>query len=87
MSQEIEVGVVTHYFNHIQVGAIKVTNGKLSVGDTIHVKGGQADDFTMTIESMQVEHDSVKTAGEGDVIGVKVPSRVHEHDKVFKVVE
>ena len=86
MSEEVEVGVVTHYFNHIEVGAIKITNGELAVGDSIHVKG-HSDDFTMKIESMQIEHDRVQKAVVGQTVGVKVPSRVHEHDKVFKVVE
>ena len=86
MSAEEEIGVVTHYFNHIEVGAIEITNGELSVGDTIHVKG-HSDDFTMKIDSMQLEHDMVEKATVGQNVGIKVPARVHEHDKVFKVVE
>jgi len=81
---EEEIGVVTHYFNHIEVGAIKVTKGTLRVGDTIHVKG-HSDDFTMTVDSMQIEHDKVEEASEGAVVGIKVPLRVHEHDKVYRV--
>jgi len=86
MSEEVEVGVVTHYFNHIEVGTIEITNGELAVGDTVHVKG-HSDDFTMKIESMQIEHGTVEKAGVGDNVGIKVPSRVHEHDKVYKVVD
>lgn len=82
--EETEVGIVTHYFNHLQVGAIRITGGSLSVGDTIHVKG-HSDDFTMRIESMQIEHDGVQTAGIGDTVGIRVPNRVHEHDKVYKI--
>jgi putative protease len=82
---EQEVGVVTHFFNHINVGAIEITGGELAVGDTIHVKG-HSDDFTMKIESMQVDHQEAQTASTGQSVGIKVPSRVHEHDKVYKVV-
>jgi putative protease len=81
--EEVQVGVVTHYFGHISVGAVQVTEGELAVGDTIHVKGHTAD-FTMTIESMQLEHENVEKAKKGDVVGIKVPERVHEHDKVYK---
>lgn len=81
---EEEIGVVTHYFNHIKVGAIRLTSGSLHVGDTIHVKGHTAD-FNMSIDSMQIDHDKVEEASTGDVVGVSVPDRVHEHDKVFKV--
>jgi translation elongation factor EF-1alpha len=81
---EAEIGVVTHYFDKIGVGAIKVTVGELAVGDTLHIKG-HTTDLTMTVDSMQVEHAKVPKAGVGDVVGMKVPGKVHEHDKVYKV--
>jgi hypothetical protein len=34
---------------------------------------------------MQIEHKDVTEAKAGDSVGVKVPQKVHEHDKVFKV--
>jgi putative protease len=82
---EEEIGVVKHYFDHIQVAAIEITNGELSVGDTIHLTG-HTSDFTMTVESMQIEHESVQQAKPGDAIGIKVSEKAREHDKVFKVV-
>jgi hypothetical protein len=50
---EQKVGVVTHYFGKIGVAAIQLTDGGLSVGDTIHVKG-HTSDFTQSVQSMQV---------------------------------
>lgn len=84
MSEEAEIGVVSHYFGKIGVGALKITNDELSVGDTIHIKG-HTTDLTTVIDSMQVEHEQVQSAKKGDTIGVKVPDKVHEHDKVFRV--
>ena len=81
---EIEIGFITHYFGHINVAAIQLTNGELSVGDTIHVKG-HTSDFTCTVDSMQVDHKSVPKAVKGDGVGMKVPAKVHEHDKVYTV--
>jgi putative protease len=83
---EEEIGVVTHYFGHISVGALKITNGTLSVGDQIHIKGAH-DDIKTTVESMQIEHDQVKEAKVGDEVGIKVPEKVHENDKVYKITE
>jgi len=83
---EQEIGVVRHYFDHIGVVAIEITDGKLSVGDTIHVKG-HTSDFTTTVDSMQIEHDSVQSAGKGDSVGIKVNDKAREHDVVFKVTE
>jgi translation elongation factor EF-1alpha len=81
---EQEIGVVTHYFDKISVGAIRLTDAPLSVGDMIHIQG-HSTDFEQTVASIQIEHEAVHEAKPGDEIGIKVSERVHEHDKVFKV--
>jgi len=81
---EQEIGVVTHYFDHIEVAAIRLTAGTLKIGDRIHMRGHQTD-FVLTVASMQIEHKAVAEARPGDDIGIKVGQRVHEHDKVLKV--
>jgi putative protease len=82
---EQRIGVVTHYFGKIGVAAIQITDGELRVGDTIHVKG-HTSDFTQAVDSMQLEHDAVESAGVGESVGVKVIEHAREHDEVFKVV-
>ena len=83
---EQEIGVVSHYFDRIQVAAIRLTKGGLKAGDTLHLKG-HATDFRQTVASMQIEHATVSEAKKGDEIGVKVDQQVHEHDTVFKVAD
>lgn len=78
------IGTVTHYFGNISVGAIKLT-GELAVGDTIHIVG-HTTDLVQQVESMQIEHESVESAGSGDEIGIKVADKVREDDQVFKQV-
>ncbi len=82
--QEKEIGSITHYYGHLNVGIIALTDG-LKVGDTIHIKG-HSDDFNQAIDSIQIEHASVTEAKAGDTIGVKVSQKVHPNDKVFKVI-
>jgi putative protease len=82
---EQEIGKITHYYNHLQVGIIELS-APLKIGDTIHIKGAH-DDFTQKVESIQLEHKDVEQAGAGDAIGVKVSKKVHENDKVHKVVD
>ncbi len=84
--KEVEVGYVTKYFGNISVAAIVVTSGSISVGDTLHFVG-HTTDFQSTVESMQVEHESVQEVKAGDSVGLKVPEKVRKTDKVFKVVE
>ena len=83
---EQKIGVVRHYFGKIGVAAVEVTDGELSVGDTIHVKG-HSSDFTQRVESMQVEHSPVESASAGETVGMKMGERTREHDEVFKVTE
>lgn len=84
--KEQEIGYVSKFFAQISVAAIEITAGKLSVGDTIHVKG-HTSDLKEQIDSMQIEHESVETAKKGDSIGVKVTDKVRRKDKVFKLVD
>ena len=82
---EQEIGTVEHFFDHIGVVAITLTGG-LTVGDTIHIKG-HTTDVTTTVDSMQIEHESVKKAGKGDAVGIRIVDKARQHDKVFKVTE
>jgi putative protease len=82
---EQKIGIVTHYFGKIGVAALKITEGELEVGDTIRIKG-HTSDFTQTVQSMQVEHESVEIARKGDEVGLKTAEYVREHDAVYKVL-
>lgn len=82
--QEKEIGKITHYYGHLSVGIIELSDA-LRLGETIHIKG-HSSDFTQSIDSMQIEHANVPEAKSGDVIGVKVIQKAHPQDKVFKVI-
>jgi translation elongation factor EF-1alpha len=78
------IGKVTHYFGKAQVAAVEITDGQLSVGDTIRIKG-HTSDWTQRVESIQVEHEQIQTAKPGDQIGIKVMEHAREHDEVYLV--
>ncbi len=82
---EEKVGVVTHYFGHIQVAAIKL-DAPLKVGDTVRIKG-HTSDFTQKIDSMQLEHDAVEAGKRGQEVAIRVIEHARQHDEVFKVTE
>ena len=65
---------------------IEIHKGKLSVGDTIHIKG-QTTDFTHTIDSMQLDGENVEKAKKGQSVGVKVSDRVRRTDSVYKIAD
>ncbi|HWP57033.1 MAG TPA: hypothetical protein VNL14_03980 [Candidatus Acidoferrales bacterium] len=81
---ETPVGRVTHYYSHLNVGIVELTDGDLNLGDTIHIKGSHTD-FTQTVDSMQIEHQNVTHADKGKLVGIMVREKVRENDRVFKV--
>jgi len=83
---EEKIGVVEHFFTKIGVAAIRITDGELKIGDTIHIVGATTD-FKQKVESMQINKQPVDVAKPGDEIGIKVIDRVREHDVVYKVKE
>lgn len=80
---EIRVGVVTHYYGHLMVAAVKLEVA-LAVGQTIRVLG-HTSDFRQRVDSMQIEHAAVQEAIGGDEIGLKVTQHAREHDVVYRV--
>ena len=80
-----EIGIVTHYFPHVDAAVIKLTKGSLSQGDSIILKG-HTTDFKEKIISMQLDHVPITSASKGQEIGLKVKSRVREHDVVYRVI-
>lgn len=83
---EEKIGIVEHFFTNINVAAIKITEGELKVGDTIHIVGAHTD-FTQKIETMEIDRQPVQSVKPGDDVGIKVTDRVREHDIVYKVPE
>ena len=84
--EEKKIGEIIKYFGKIGVAAIRLSEGSLKAGDTIHIVG-HTTDSTQPIDSMQIENKDVQEAGPGADIGIKVKDRVREHDVVYKVVE
>ena len=82
--EEKKIGEVIKYFSKIGVAAIRLSEGSLKVGESIHIVG-HTTDVTQPIDSIQIENKSVQEAGPGADIGIKVKDRVREHDVVYKV--
>ena len=79
-----EVGSVTHYFTKIGVAVVEL-NDTLSVGDRILIKG-MTTNIEQTVDSMQIEQESIKKAEAGQSVGLKVEDRVREGDVVYRIL-
>lgn len=83
MGEEV-IGKVMDYFGKIGVAGIQVTAGSLNLGDTIRIKG-HTTDVTQVVESIQIEHQGVQRADQGQTVGIRVKDRVRKGDSVLKV--
>jgi translation elongation factor EF-1alpha len=79
--EERPIGQVTHYFGHIGVAAIDLSDN-LAVGQRIHIRG-HTTDFITDVGSIQIEHEQVPQAGPGASIGIKVTEKVRPGDMVY----
>ncbi len=78
------VGKVIHYFPHVEAAVVKVKAPRLQLGDSLHFKG-HTTDFPLKLDSMQIDRKPIQEARKGDEVGVRVPSRVREGDRVYRV--
>ncbi|PIU13887.1 MAG: translation elongation factor-like protein [Hadesarchaea archaeon CG08_land_8_20_14_0_20_51_8] len=77
------IGKIAHYFTKISVAVIDLSD-ELKVGDRISIEGATSN-FEQTINSMQIEHEDVRSATAGQSVGLKVDQRVRQGDLVFKI--
>ena len=78
------IGEISNYFRNISVIAFEIDNGELKVGDYIQIQGSTTD-FSIKVESIQSEHESVEIAKSGDDIGIKVDQKARRGDKVYLI--
>jgi len=83
---ESKIGEVVKFFARPSVAAVVITDGVLKVGDTLRFEG-HTTDFSIRIQSMQVDNQPVEEARTGDDVGIKVPERVRPGDLAYKVTE
>ncbi len=77
-----KIGTIDHYYDKIGVAVIDLS-AKLSIGDEIQVVG-KKEEFTQTVDSLEVDHKKVKSASKGKSVGIKIEQKVLKGDKVFK---
>jgi len=75
------IGKVTHYFDRVGVAIVDLLE-ILDIGDTIRIIGGEVD-FTQEVESMEVNHEKIKSAKKGDSVGIKVAEKVKDGYQVY----
>lgn len=79
---DIQIGLVTHYYDKLGVAVIEVMNQELKVGDTVKISGHDKE-FIQVVTSMQVEHSMTQNVAPGDSCGIQVNEPVRLGDVLF----
>ena len=75
------IGKVIHYYDKIGVAVIKLEKS-LKVGDNVKFVHGE-NEFTQSIESMQLEHVQVESGKKGQEVAVKVDKKTKSGTQVY----
>lgn len=79
------IGEVKFYNDRNGKATIQLVD-EIHVGDTIHILG-RFTDLRQKVTVLQVDDHTVKEAGSGEEVTLRVSRRVRRHDKVFRLEE
>jgi hypothetical protein len=80
---EKRIGKITHYYSRLSVAVLDLVD-EIHLGDKIHIKG-RLTDLSMSIESLEIEHQKIEAAKPGMEVALQVGGYVREGDEIFKV--
>jgi putative protease len=81
--RKINLGVVRNYYRKIKVAEILIRANRLKLGDTILIIGNTTGVVEQKVNSIEINHKSVKEADKGNSVAVKVDKLVRKNDKVY----
>ncbi|MDP2628822.1 MAG: U32 family peptidase, partial [Nanoarchaeota archaeon] len=77
------IGKVNHYYPKIKVATIKLVS-ELKIGDEVIAIGEKTGLERTRVENIEIKKKSVKSAGKGDEVGIKLPL-VRKNDEVYVI--
>lgn len=82
---EHNIGRVTHYYDKIGVAVLSLT-AELKINDTIQILG-HTTDLVQKVNSLEIDHRKIQSAGPKVEVALKVDEPVHEGDKIFLITD
>ncbi len=84
--KKVFIGRVLHYFSKQSVAEVAVQANPYALGEEGLFSGKTTGFLRLTPEEIWCDEASVKEVKQGDVMTVKVPSRVRKNDSFYKIV-
>ena len=76
------VGRVDKYWQKAGAATLKIFSGRIKVGDEIYLITKNKAIKRLTVESLEIEKKSVKSASKGEKVGIKLP-RCAKGDDIY----
>ena len=81
-----DIGQVVNYYSKVKAAELRIWDD-LKLGDKIIIQGQTTGSITHTIDSMQIEGESVSEVEKGCNVAIAIGQKVRENDFVYKLVE
>lgn len=82
--KKVYIGKVSNYYSKINVAEVLIqSNEKIKIGDTIIFQGPTTGVKEQKIVSLEKNHKSIKIAGKGEKIAIKVENIIRKNDEVY----
>jgi putative protease len=85
MERKEFIGNIIHYFPKVEVAAIRISSGKLKIGDEIIVLGDKTGIIRHKIARIEISNKPVNEVKKGEEAGIKIPG-ARKSDKVYLIV-
>ena len=81
-----DIGQVVNYYNKVGAAELRIWDD-LKIGDKIIIQGQTTGSITHTIDSMQIEGESVENVSKNSNVAILIPTKVRKNDFVYKLIE
>ena len=81
-----DIGQVVNYYNKVGAAELRIWDD-LKIGDRIIIQGQTTGSITHTIDSMQIEGESVENVEKNTNVAILMPTKVRKNDFVYKLIE
>lgn len=85
--KKVYVGKGVHFFPKANIAEFKIEAYDIKIGDKIMITGPSTGVQELVIEAMMVNDLNLEKASKGDSCTIKLPFRVRNSDKLYKIVE
>lgn len=84
--RKVFVGKVVKVYKKIQVAEVKIeAHESISLGDELYIQGEKTGIIRTVVSSMEIEHEKVSQAHQGDIVAIKMQGVVRERDMVSRI--